>query len=66
MLRKPAAQALEELFRDAEKRGSAYLAYLVIDLTSGKRAFAFYAKRDGEDQARTYSAYPGTSEHETD
>src|SRR6478735_4745432 len=60
MLRKPAAQALEELFRDAEKEGISLLG--VSGYRSHERQkelFAFYAKRDGEEQARTYSAYPG-------
>ncbi|WDL86946.1 M15 family metallopeptidase [Priestia aryabhattai] len=66
MLRKPAAQALEELFQDAKKEGISLLG--VSGYRSHERQkelFSFYAKRDGEEQARTYSAYPGTSEHET-
>ncbi|MCM3770766.1 M15 family metallopeptidase [Priestia aryabhattai] len=66
MLRKPAAQALEELFQDAGKAGISLLG--VSGYRSHerqKKLFVFYAKRDGEEKASTYSAYPGTSEHET-
>ncbi|MGM0883521.1 MAG: M15 family metallopeptidase [Bacillota bacterium] len=66
MLRKEAAEALEEMFTSAEIDGiplagvSAYRSY-----TTQKSLFERYVKRDGLVKARTYSAFPGTSEHET-
>ncbi|WP_028608360.1 M15 family metallopeptidase [Paenibacillus harenae] len=65
-LRKEAASALEELFGAAEKDNillagvSAYRSH-----STQKTLFERYVKRDGLVKARTYSAYPGTSEHET-
>jgi D-alanyl-D-alanine carboxypeptidase len=65
-LRKEAAEALEQMFKGAEKDGvylagvSAYRSY-----TTQKLLFNNYVKQDGEKKARTYSAVPGTSEHET-
>ncbi|NIK79473.1 D-alanyl-D-alanine carboxypeptidase [Paenibacillus castaneae] len=66
MMRKEAAEALERLFKAAEDDGvllagvSAYRAH-----STQKSLFERYAKRDGEEKALTYSAFPGTSEHET-
>ncbi|GGA42582.1 M15 family metallopeptidase [Paenibacillus physcomitrellae] len=65
-MRKVAADALEEMFAGAKKDGiylagvSAYRSY-----ERQKVVFENYVKRDGEEKARTYSAYPGYSEHET-
>ncbi|ANS76186.1 peptidase M15 [Paenibacillus yonginensis] len=65
-MRKVAADALEEMFAGAKKDGiylagvSAYRSY-----ERQKVIFENYVKRDGEEKARTYSAYPGYSEHET-
>ena len=66
MLREEAARALEAMFEAAEKDGI-YLAGV-----SGYRShqtqtqlFNYYVERDGYDKAKTYSAIPGTSEHET-
>ena len=66
MLREEAAHALEAMFEAAEKDGI-YLAGV-----SGYRShktqtqlFNFYVDRDGYEKAKTYSAIPGTSEHET-
>lgn len=65
-LRKQAAKALEELFSLADKDG--------IDLfaVSGYRSYArqqylfqSYIDQQGEEYARRYSAFPGTSEHQT-
>lgn len=65
-LRQEAAEALESLFAQAEADG--------IELTavSGYRTyrtqealFNYYVQQDGEAKARQYSAYPGTSEHQT-
>lgn len=66
MLRKEAAAALEKLFGAAKADGlplagvSAYRSH-----EAQKKLFDRYVKRDGYEKARTYSALPGTSEHET-
>jgi D-alanyl-D-alanine carboxypeptidase len=65
-MRTIAAKALEKLFAGAAKDeiqlagASAYRSY-----TTQKQLFNSYVKQDGEKKARTYSAIPGTSEHET-
>ncbi|MGO4545282.1 M15 family metallopeptidase [Paenibacillus sp. 2TAB23] len=65
-LRQEAAVALEELFSAAEDDSillagvSAYRSH-----NTQKTLFERYVKRDGLEKARTYSAFPGTSEHET-
>lgn len=65
-LRKEAAVALEKMFA-AAKKDKVYLSGV-----SGYRSYATqtsvfnrYVKRDGYEKARTYSAIPGTSEHQT-
>ncbi|MCU6710728.1 M15 family metallopeptidase [Paenibacillus sp. J5C_2022] len=65
-LRKEAAKALEEMFEAAEKDGL-YLAGVsgYRSHATQKALFDRYVKRDGYEKARTYSALPGTSEHET-
>ncbi|RIX51314.1 D-alanyl-D-alanine carboxypeptidase family protein [Paenibacillus nanensis] len=66
MMRKEAAEALEQMFAGAEEDGiylagvSAYRSH-----ETQKALFNRYVERDGYDKARTYSALPGTSEHET-
>lgn len=66
MMREEAAEALERMFAGAEEDGvslagvSAYRSH-----STQKSLFERYVKRDGLEKARTYSAYPGTSEHET-
>lgn len=66
MMRKEAAEALEKLFAGAEEDGiylagvSAYRSY-----STQKSLFDRYVEEDGYDKARTYSAIPGTSEHQT-
>ncbi|MDQ6420149.1 M15 family metallopeptidase [Paenibacillus sp. LHD-117] len=66
MLREEAARALEKLFSGAEADGiylagvSAYRSH-----ATQTKLFDRYVKRDGYEKARTYSALPGTSEHET-
>ncbi|SDM47206.1 D-alanyl-D-alanine carboxypeptidase [Fictibacillus solisalsi] len=66
MMRKEAATALENMFAAAKKDGinltgvSAYRSH-----ATQTALFNNYAKRDGYEKARTYSALPGTSEHET-
>ncbi|WP_458122366.1 M15 family metallopeptidase [Paenibacillus sp. Z6-24] len=65
-MRKEAAAALKQMFAAADQDGvplagvSAYRSH-----TRQKAIFEGYVRRDGEAKARTYSAYPGTSEHET-
>jgi D-alanyl-D-alanine carboxypeptidase len=65
-MRKEAAAALETMFAGAKKDHiilagvSAYRSY-----ATQKDLFNRYVKKDGEKKARTYSAIPGTSEHET-
>ncbi|RFU67080.1 D-alanyl-D-alanine carboxypeptidase family protein [Bacillus sp. V59.32b] len=66
MMRKEAAYALEELFQAAKKEGvhlagvSAYRSY-----SAQKEIFTSNVEKDGFEIASTYSAFPGTSEHET-
>ncbi|RTE09324.1 M15 family metallopeptidase [Paenibacillus whitsoniae] len=65
-MRQVAATAIEKLFAGAEKDGihlagvSAYRSY-----ATQKSVFERYVSMDGEEKAKTYSAVPGTSEHET-
>jgi D-alanyl-D-alanine carboxypeptidase len=65
-MRSVAAKALEKLFAGAAKDNiqlagaSAYRSY-----ATQKQLFNRYVKQDGFKKARTYSALPGTSEHET-
>ncbi len=65
-MRSEAATAINTLFTEANKQGikllgvSAYRSHATqISL------FDYYVNRDGYEKARTYSAVPGTSEHET-
>lgn len=65
-LREPAANALEEMFADAEQEG------LYLFAVSGYRSYdrqesIFQANvaQDGEEAANQYSARPGESEHQT-
>lgn len=65
-MRQVAATAIEKLFAGAAKDGiplagvSAYRSY-----ATQKALFDSYVKQDGLEKAKTYSAVPGTSEHET-
>ncbi|HIW32227.1 MAG TPA: M15 family metallopeptidase [Candidatus Paenibacillus intestinavium] len=65
-MRQAAATALEEMFAAAEVDGiylagvSAYRSH-----ETQKALFNRYVERDGYEKAKTYSAEPGTSEHET-
>lgn len=65
-MRPEAARAVETMFAAAKKNGirlagvSAYRSY-----QSQVRLFNYYVEKDGEKAALTYSARPGTSEHET-
>lgn len=65
-LRAEAAAAINNLFAAANSQGISLLG------VSGYRShatqtslFNYYVKKDGYEKARTYSALPGTSEHET-
>lgn len=66
MMRQEAAAALEKMFKAAENDGamlagvSAYRSH-----STQTTLFERYVKKDGLEKARTYSAFPGTSEHET-
>lgn len=66
MLREEAARALEKMFAAAEVDGiylagvSAYRSH-----ETQTKLFNYYVERDGYEKAKTYSAIPGTSEHET-
>ncbi|MEK3790770.1 M15 family metallopeptidase [Paenibacillus sp. FSL R7-0204] len=66
MLRREAAAALEEMFAGAKADG-VYLAGVsgYRSESTQKRLFNNYVARDGEEKARTYSAMPGHSEHQT-
>ncbi|AIQ71435.1 M15 family metallopeptidase [Paenibacillus graminis] len=66
MLRKSAADALEEMFTGALKDG-VHLAGVsgYRSEATQTRLFNNYVKKDGEEKARTYSAVPGHSEHQT-
>ncbi|WP_405104946.1 M15 family metallopeptidase [Paenibacillus sp. FSL K6-1217] len=66
MLRREAAAALEEMFAGAKEDG-VYLAGVsgYRSESTQRRLFDNYVARDGEEKARTYSAMPGHSEHQT-
>ncbi|SDX75134.1 D-alanyl-D-alanine carboxypeptidase family protein [Paenibacillus sp. CF384] len=65
-LRKVAPTALEKLFAGAKEDGielkavSGYRSY-----ASQRSIFNNYAKKNGEEEANTFSAHPGQSEHQT-
>lgn len=65
-MRKEAADALQELFSAAQADGislygvSAYRSY-----ERQQELFEYYVERDGLETAKTYSAMPGHSEHQT-
>ncbi|GLX70052.1 M15 family metallopeptidase [Paenibacillus glycanilyticus] len=65
-MRKEAAGALEDLFAGAEKDGI-YLAGVSAyrSQSTQKSLFNRYVAKDGMEKALTYSAFPGTSEHQT-
>ncbi|MCQ6280377.1 D-alanyl-D-alanine carboxypeptidase family protein [Bacillus sp. EB600] len=65
-MRREAAVAIEKLFTGASVQGIHLLGVSAYRSHSAQVAlFNFYAKRDGYEKARTYSALAGTSEHET-
>lgn len=65
-MRRVAAVALKKMF-DAAKRDHVMLAGVSAyrSYKTQTRLFDYYAGIDGEKRALTYSALPGTSEHET-
>ncbi|MCZ8517142.1 D-alanyl-D-alanine carboxypeptidase family protein [Paenibacillus filicis] len=66
MMRKEAAKALESLVAGAKKDGFSLAGVSAFRSESTQRVlFNNYAKADGEEAARKYSALPGHSEHET-
>jgi len=66
MMREEAASALETMFEAAEVDGI-YLAGVSAYRSHSTQTALFnrYVERDGLEKAKTYSAEPGTSEHET-
>lgn len=66
MMRQEAATALEKMFEGAEVDGI-YLAGVSAYRSHATQTALFnrYVERDGYEKAVTYSAIPGTSEHET-
>lgn len=65
-MRKEAAAALEELFAAAKADGVALAGVSAYRSHAYQKAlFNRYVQKDGVEKARTYSAVPGTSEHET-
>lgn len=66
MMRSEAASALEKLFAGAEEDGI-YLAGVSAYRSHSTQTSLFnrYVKKDGLEKAKTYSAVPGHSEHET-
>jgi D-alanyl-D-alanine carboxypeptidase len=65
-MRSEAANALEDLFLEAKNNGQALLGVSAYrSYQTQKALFNYYVERDGEEKARTYSAVPGQSEHQT-
>ncbi|MDR7078880.1 D-alanyl-D-alanine carboxypeptidase [Neobacillus niacini] len=65
-MRKESATAINQLFTGAKAQGISLLGVSAYrSHTTQTTLFNNYVSRDGFDKARTYSALPGTSEHET-
>jgi D-alanyl-D-alanine carboxypeptidase len=65
-MRSEAATALTQLFEGAKQKGISLLGVSAYRSHVTQTAlFNHYVKIDGYEKARTYSAIPGTSEHET-
>lgn len=65
-MRKEAAGALAKLFAGAKQQGISLLGVSGYrSHTTQKALFNYYVNVDGYEKARSYSALPGTSEHET-
>lgn len=66
MLRREAAAALEEMVAAAKQDGIHLAGVSAYRSEATQRSlFNSYVKKDGEENARTYSAMPGHSEHQT-
>ncbi len=65
-MRQEAASAINQLFAGAKTQGISLLGVSAYRSHATQTTlFNYYVNRDGYEQARTYSAVPGTSEHET-
>lgn len=65
-MRAEAAGAIKELFTDAKAQGISLLGVSAYRSHATQTAlFQSYVSKDGYEEAKTYSALPGTSEHET-
>ena len=65
-MRVEAAGAIKELFTDAKAQGISLLGVSAYRSHATQTAlFQSYVSKDGYEEAKTYSALPGTSEHET-
>ncbi|WP_342433055.1 M15 family metallopeptidase [Neobacillus sp. FSL H8-0543] len=65
-MRSEAATAINTLFTEANKQGISLLGVSAYRSHATQVSlFNYYVNRDGYEKARTYSALPGTSEHET-
>ncbi|MEC1525861.1 M15 family metallopeptidase [Neobacillus niacini] len=65
-MRRVAAEAVNQLFADAKAEGISLLGVSAYRSHATQTTlFNYYVNRDGYEKARTYSALPGTSEHET-
>ncbi|MEH7156534.1 M15 family metallopeptidase [Neobacillus drentensis] len=65
-MRSEAGAAIERLFAGAKQQGVNLLGVSAYRSHASQTAlFNYYVKQDGYEEAITYSAVPGTSEHET-
>jgi zinc D-Ala-D-Ala carboxypeptidase len=65
-MRAEAAGAIKDLFIDAKAQGISLLGVSAYRSHATQTAlFQSYVSKDGFEEAKTYSALPGTSEHET-
>ncbi|WP_238579119.1 M15 family metallopeptidase [Neobacillus niacini] len=65
-MRQEAATAINQLFVGAKAQGISLLGVSAYRSHATQTTlFNYYVNRDGYEKARTYSALPGTSEHET-
>ncbi|MDF2789381.1 MAG: D-alanyl-D-alanine carboxypeptidase [Neobacillus sp.] len=65
-MRKEAAAAVNQLFAGAKAEGISLLGVSAYRSHATQTTlFNYYVNRDGYEKARTYSALPGSSEHET-
>jgi zinc D-Ala-D-Ala carboxypeptidase len=65
-MRRVAAAAVNQLFAGAKAEGISLLGVSAYRSHATQTTlFNYYVNRDGYEKARTYSALPGTSEHET-